>query len=91
MLTGTGVIHGLRDRIIALMTSSEGPRRSLPASPFTRRSTPAPEQYVVGDRVTHDKYGLGRVVAVEDDASVIVDFGSSHRRISTPFAAMTKL
>ncbi len=73
------------------MTRSEGPRRSLPASPFIRRTTPAPEQYVVGDRVTHDKHGLGRVVAVEDDTSVIVDFGTTHRRISTPFTAMTKL
>jgi hypothetical protein len=41
--------------------------------------------------VSHDKHGLGRVVAVEDDVSVIVDFGSAHRRISAPFSAMTKL
>jgi hypothetical protein len=73
------------------MTRSEGPRRSLPASPFTRTTAPAPEQFAVGDRVTHDKHGLGRVVAVEDGASVIVDFGAAHRRISTPFNAMTKL
>jgi hypothetical protein len=73
------------------MTRSEGPRRNLPASPFIRRTTPAPEHYVVGDRVTHDKHGLGRVVAVEGDASVIVDFGTTHRRVSTPFTAMTKL
>ncbi|WP_341538461.1 hypothetical protein [Streptacidiphilus pinicola] len=41
--------------------------------------------------MSHDKHGLGRVVAVEDDASVIVDFGTTHRRIATPFTAMTKL
>ncbi|WP_042365717.1 hypothetical protein [Streptacidiphilus neutrinimicus] len=73
------------------MTRSEGPRRNLPTSPFTRATAPAPEQFAVGDRVSHDKYGLGRVVAVEDDTSVIVDFGAAHRRISTPFSAMTKL
>jgi len=44
----------------------------------------------VGDRVTHDKYGLGRVVTVEDD-SVVVDFGETRRRIRTPFTAMTKI
>ncbi|WP_236653635.1 HypC/HybG/HupF family hydrogenase formation chaperone [Streptacidiphilus melanogenes] len=41
--------------------------------------------------MTHDRHGLGRVVAVEDDTSVIVDFGTTHRRINTPFTAMTKL
>ena len=87
-----GVMPRLSARILAVMTRSEGPRRSLPASPFTRATAPAPEQFAVGDRVTHDKHGLGRVVAVEDDdASVIVDFGAAHRRISTPFKAMTKL
>lgn len=83
-------MFGLRDRILAAMTRSEGPRRILPTSPFTRPTAPALEQFAVGDRVTHDKHGLGRVVAVED-YSVIVDFGSAHRRISTPFSAMTKL
>ncbi|MEY9877648.1 hypothetical protein ABH931_007172 [Streptacidiphilus sp. MAP12-33] len=73
------------------MTRSEGPKRILPASPFTRPSAPVPERFAVGDRVNHDKHGLGRVVAVEDEASVIVDFGSAHRRISSPFSAMTKL
>ncbi|WP_042429681.1 hypothetical protein [Streptacidiphilus anmyonensis] len=73
------------------MTRSDGPRRPLPGSPFTRPAAPAPEQFAVGDRVTHDKHGLGRVVAVEDDLSVIVDFGSAHRRVSPPFSSMTRL
>jgi hypothetical protein len=73
------------------MTRSEGPRRNLPGSPFTRAAAPAPKAFAVGDRVTHDKHGLGRVVAVEDEGSVIVDFGSAHRRVSAPFSAMTKL
>ena len=29
----------------------------------------------VGDRVTHDRLGLGRVVRLVDDSDVIVDFG----------------
>ncbi|WP_268874141.1 hypothetical protein [Streptacidiphilus melanogenes] len=41
--------------------------------------------------MTHDKHGLGRVVAVEDDVSVIVDFGAANRRVSSPFSSMTKL
>ncbi len=73
------------------MTRSDGPRRPLPGSPFTRPTAPAPEQFAVGDRVTHDKHGLGRVVAVEDDVSVIVDFGAANRRVSSPFSSMTKL
>jgi hypothetical protein len=29
----------------------------------------------VGDRVTHDRLGLGRVVRILDDRDVLVDFG----------------
>jgi hypothetical protein len=29
----------------------------------------------VGDRVTHDRLGLGRVVRIVDDRDVLVDFG----------------
>jgi hypothetical protein len=49
------------------------------------------EQFTVRDRVTHDKYGLGWVVLVEDDEAVIVDFGSRKVRILSPFAKLTKL
>lgn len=49
------------------------------------------EQFAVRDRVTHDKYGLGWVVLVEDDDAVIVDFGSRKMRILSPFARLTKL
>jgi hypothetical protein len=41
--------------------------------------------------VTHDKYGLGRVVKVEGDDAVVVDFGPRKVRILSPFARMTKL
>jgi hypothetical protein len=41
--------------------------------------------------VTHDKYGLGRVILVEGDDAVVVDFASKKVRITRPFARMTKL
>ena len=43
------------------------------------------------DQVTHDKYGLGRVIDVETDATLVVDFGSCRMRIMTPYAKLTKL
>jgi hypothetical protein len=48
------------------------------------------EQYAVGDRVTHDAHGLGRVVGEEDDA-VIVQFGPEHVRVRSPYSKLTKL
>jgi hypothetical protein len=41
--------------------------------------------------VTHDKYGLGRVISVETDVAVVVDFAPRRVRITTPFTRMTKL
>jgi hypothetical protein len=66
--------------------------RARPASsPFKDPVVEPVEQYTVGDRVTHDRFGLGRVVAVEDDASVTVNFGASRVRVCTPYVKMTKL
>ncbi|GAA3050678.1 hypothetical protein GCM10020000_34540 [Streptomyces olivoverticillatus] len=45
----------------------------------------------MGDQVTHDMYGLGRVVGVEDGIAALVDFGSAQMRISSPYAKMAKL
>ena len=68
-------------------------RRFLPGSPFNVLPVDPPvEQFAVRDRVTHDKYGLGWVVLVEeDDDAVIVVFGSRKVRILSPFARLTKL
>ena len=66
-------------------------RPLLPTSPFAPPLTPPAEQFAVQDQVTHDKYGLGRVVSVEDDTILIVDFGSLRVRVITPCAKLTKL
>ena len=43
-----------------------------------------------GDLVSHDSYGMGRVVSTEP-AAVTVDFGSQTVRITSPFRKMTVL
>jgi hypothetical protein len=66
-------------------------RRYLPSSPFKPPPEKPPvEQYELDDLVTHDKYGLGRVILVES-GSVVVDFATKKLRIPAPFARMTKL
>jgi hypothetical protein len=68
-------------------------RRYLPASPFNVPAPAAPpiEQFEVHDWVSHDKYGLGRVIAVENDVAVLVDFGVQRARIVAPYARLVKL
>jgi hypothetical protein len=80
-------------RILVLMKPTRAAsRRFLPGSPFNARPADPPvEQFTVRDQVTHDKYGLGSVVLVEDDDAVIVGFGSRKVRILSPFARLTKL
>ncbi|PWI07357.1 hypothetical protein DIZ27_28280 [Streptomyces sp. NWU339] len=73
------------------MTKPAAPKRHLPTSPFKAPVTPTPEHFVVGDQVTHDMYGLGRVIGIEDGIAALVDFGSAHMRILSPYAKMTKL
>jgi hypothetical protein len=68
-------------------------RRYLPASPFNVLATPAPpiEQFAVSDRVSHDTYGLGTVITVENDVAILVDFGTLRARIVAPYAKLVKL
>lgn len=71
---------------------SAAKRRHLPSSPFNNpEPVKAIERFAVQDRVTHDQYGLGRVVTAEDEAAVTVDFGSHRLRIVSPFNKLTKL
>jgi hypothetical protein len=48
------------------------------------------EAYAVDDRVSHDSYGLGRIVGV-DAGGVTVDFMGRTVWITTPFRKMNKL
>ncbi len=55
---------------------TSAPRRVLATSPFKNRQEVAAStsDFSVGDRVTHDRRGMGRVVAV-DEQFVTVEFG----------------
>jgi len=80
-------------RILVMMKPDRAAtRRLLPTSPF-RAAPPAPpaEQFAEQDQVTHDKYGLGRVVSVQDDATLVIDFGARRVRITMPCAKLAKL
>ncbi|QKE85653.1 hypothetical protein [Arthrobacter sp. NEB 688] len=69
-----------------------------PASPTTysarspfRQAVEAPvEIFAVGDRVTHDRFGLGTVIVLES-AAVLVDFGAQRARVTSPFTRLTKI
>ncbi|MBW8751775.1 MAG: hypothetical protein JF565_10175 [Propionibacteriales bacterium] len=65
-------------------------RRHLASSPFQPDPVPTIEEYAVADLISHDAYGMGRVVSVEV-AAVTVDFGSQTVRIPSPFHKMSKL
>ena len=75
-----------------LKPSRAATRRFFPSSPFKPPPpAPPPEQFAVQDLVTHDEYGLGRVLNVEDDAALTIDFGTHRARITTPCTKLTKL
>ncbi|NSC22976.1 hypothetical protein FM076_18140 [Streptomyces albus subsp. chlorinus] len=73
------------------MTKPVAPKRHLPSSPFKAPVTPPPQHFEVGDQVSHDMYGLGRVIGIEDGIAALVDFGSAQKRIPSPYTKMTKL
>ncbi|MFD0367338.1 hypothetical protein [Streptomyces sp. NPDC127114] len=73
------------------MTKPSAPKRFLPTSPFKAPVALPPQQFAVGDQVTHDVHGLGRVIGIEDGIAAVVDFGSTQERIVSPYAKMSKL
>ncbi|MER6332042.1 hypothetical protein ACF09H_03115 [Streptomyces sp. NPDC014983] len=73
------------------MTKPAAPKRHLPTSPFKAPVAPVPKHFALGDQVTHDMYGLGRVIGVEEGVAALVDFGSAQKRILSPYTKMTKL
>jgi hypothetical protein len=77
--------------IVAMKAPRAAARRYLPTSPFKAPAAVRPaETFAVGDQVTHDAYGLGVILGVEDHA-VLVDFRPQQRRIPLPCAQLTKL
>jgi hypothetical protein len=77
--------------MVAMKAPRTAARRYLPGSPFKAPAAVRPaETFAVGDQVTHDAYGLGVIVGVDDDA-VVVDFRPQHRRIPLPCAKLTRL
>ena len=62
----------------------------MASSPFSPDPEPIIEQYALDDLVSHDAYGLGRVVHLGAGA-VMVDFGSQRVRITSPFPKLAKL
>ncbi|WP_133910870.1 hypothetical protein [Streptomyces sp. NBC_00582] len=73
------------------MTKPDAPKRHLPTSPFKAPVTSAPKHFALGDQVTHDMYGLGRVIGIEDGIAALVDFGSAQVRVLSPYTKMIKL
>jgi hypothetical protein len=66
-------------------------RRYLPGSPFNTPPAVRPvKEFAVQDQVTHDRYGLGRVIST-DETGVVVDFGTRQERIAAPYSKLTKL
>lgn len=77
--------------MVAMTARRAAARRYLPGSPFNALAPVRPaETFAVHDQVTHDAYGLGVILGVEDDA-VLVDFRPQQRRIPLPCARLTKL
>jgi hypothetical protein len=76
--------------ILEVMSTPARARRHLASSPFPPDPEPTIEQYELDDLVSHDSYGLGRVIQMEA-AAVTVDFGSQKVRIKSPFHKMTRL
>lgn len=80
-----------RTRILGVMATSSGkPRPRHANSPFQPHQEPDVEVYELDDRVSHDSYGLGKIIGV-DTSGLTVDFSGQRVRVTTPFRKMTKL
>jgi hypothetical protein len=65
-------------------------QKHLASSPFPPPEEPVIETFSMGDVVSHDAYGVGRVVGTEAHA-VTVDFGRQTVRIPSPFQKLEHL
>lgn len=67
-------------------------RRVLATSPFNRAATADIVIYEVDDWVSHDRYGLGRVVGGQPGIDVVADFrGGGVLRITLPSTKLAKI
>ncbi|MFH8767936.1 DNA helicase PcrA [Streptomyces sp. NPDC017958] len=91
------VSSGPASGIATSLSSSRSRSSAAGASGFaTRRASEKPAvSLAVGDRVTHDQFGLGTVVAVsgvEDKAQATIDFGDGKpKRLLLRYAPVEKL
>ncbi|MEJ7636216.1 hypothetical protein [Aeromicrobium sp.] len=73
------------------MATSPRRRRYHASSPFQAGPEVIDEVYEVGARVSHDTFGLGRIVSIQGTQSAQVDFGDEVKHIPLPCAKMTNL
>lgn len=67
-------------------------RRILATSPFDRSPKVDSTVYELGDWVSHDRHGLGKVVGGEPGVNVIADFrGGNVVRVTLPSTMLSKL
>ena len=87
---GTRAVIGRRSPMRADRSAA-----SSPASAADRDNALKIEDFHIGDRITHDRYGLGKVVATEDrgrNSLIAVDFGGgSVKRLILRVAPIEKL
>ena len=76
-------------------TPKTGSSGSVPASSLTKDNGLDVKDFSIGDRITHDRYGLGKVVDVQDkgrNSVLTVDFGSDGvKRLMLRVAPIEKL
>ncbi|MFE9447245.1 DNA helicase PcrA [Streptomyces sp. NPDC006739] len=90
------VPSGPASGVAASLSSSRSRSSASGASGFaTRRTSEKPVvALAVGDRVTHDQFGLGTVVAVNGtgaNAEATIDFGDKPKRLLLRYAPVEKL
>ncbi|MEU9763110.1 DNA helicase PcrA [Streptomyces sp. NPDC047985] len=94
MAAPAGPTSGIASSLSSSLSSSR--TRSGPSGFATRRTSDKPTiTLAVGDRVTHDQFGLGTVTAVEgvgDQAKATVDFGDDRpKKLLLRYAPVEKL
>jgi hypothetical protein len=73
------------------MATSPRKRRYHASSPFQAGPEVVHEVYEVGARVSHDTFGMGRIVSLQGTSSAQVDFGDGPKHIPLPCAKMSAL